>query len=161
MKNTLKAISLILILFLPVSAYAGKEKKPQQKKTLRVLYWNIQNGMWAGQPENYKTFVEWIKSKDPDICVFCEGAQIYYDGTHTHMPNEERYLPVHWKEFCARWGHEYYQVAPRRKSTSTPFGLSNYPDVVTSKYPIDSISVIRGSRPDSVVVNPADRKSVV
>lgn len=155
MKNTIKAIALILILFLPVSAYAKKDKKPQEKKTLRVLYWNIQNGMWAGQEENYKTFVEWIKSKDPDICIFCEAGSIYYNGTNKHMPNEERYLPAHWGEFCARWGHQYHFVTPRRVSKSTPFGLSNYPDAVTSKYPIDSIAIIRGSKPDSVVVNPA------
>ena len=132
---------------------AGDKPKHNSEKTLRVLYWNIQNGMWAGQQENYKQFVEWIKSYDPDICIFCEGAQIYYDGTHEHMPNEDRYLPEHWDELCARWGHEYVRVNPRRPSTSTPYGLTNYPCLVTSRYPIDSIAIVKGSQPDSVVVN--------
>lgn len=73
-----------------------------KKETLRILYWNIQNGMWAGQPEQYESFVEWINSQNPDICIFAEAAQIYYDGTNTQMPNEERYLPAHWGELCAR-----------------------------------------------------------
>ena len=33
---------------------------------LRVLYWNIQNGMWADQGNNYDNFVEWVKRYDPD-----------------------------------------------------------------------------------------------
>lgn len=154
-RNVIKIAVLAAILAIPVASNFASAKKPQQKKTLRVLYWNIQNGMWAGQPDNYQAFVDWINSKNPDICVFCEAAQIYYDGTHDHMPNEERYLPAHWDELCARWGHEYHVVTPRRESKSTPFGLSNYPDCITSRYPIDSITVIRGSKPDSVVVNPA------
>ena len=155
MKNILKLIALTLVLTFPVAAQAASAKKPEEKKTLRVLYWNIQNGMWAGQPDNYQQFVDWVISKNPDICIFCEAAQIYYDGTHDHMPNEERYLPEHWGELCARWGHDYHVVTPRRASTSTPFGLSNYPDAITSRYPIDSITVVRGSKPDSVVVNPS------
>lgn len=152
--NTLfKALALILLLAVPMSTADSASKKPE-KKFLRVLYWNIQNGMWCGQPDNYQKFVDWIISKDPDICVFCEAGQIYYDGTAEHMPNEERYLPEHWGELCARWGHDYHIVTPRRKSTSTPFGLSNYPDAITARWPIDTIAFALGHKPDSVVVNP-------
>ena len=159
----LKQFVLALVFSVPVvccaatkgASPASDPDKPQHnsEKTLRVLYWNIQNGMWAGQRENYNQFVDWIKSYDPDICVFCEGAQIYYDGTNEHMPNEDRYLPEHWDELCARWGHEYVRVNPRRPSTSTPYGLTNYPCLVTSRYPIDSVAIVKGSQPDSVVVN--------
>ena len=146
------------VLLWTMPAIAGEptgsmDKKPAPKKTLRVLYWNIQNGMWAGQPDNYQKFVDWVISKDPDICVFCEAAQIYYDGTNEHMPNEERYLPDHWGELCARWGHQYYAINPRRPSTSTPFGLTNYPCGITSRFPIDTIKIVKGRKPDSVVVN--------
>ena len=145
----------LLLAFSAEGLWAAPKGKPQQKKTLKVLYWNIQNGMWAGQPDNYQKFVDWVISKDPDVCIFCEAGQIYYTGTHEHMPNEERYLPAHWGELCARWGHPYHKVTPRRVSRSTPYGLSNYPDAVTSRYPIDSVTVVYGSRPDSVVVNPS------
>jgi len=156
MKKLITALTAAFILSLPSFAEepAGAAvKKPDHKKTLRVLYWNIQNGMWAGQPDNYQKFVDWIISKDPDICIFCEAAQIYYDGTHDHMPNEERYLPAHWGELCARWGHQYHYINPRRPSTSTPFGLTNYPCGVTSRFPIDSVKIVKGRKPDSVVVN--------
>ena len=102
------------IVFVAVTLVAAPESfalnKSGKKETLRVLYWNIQNGMWAGQPDKYDAFVEWIKSQDPDICIFAEAAQIYYDGTNVQMPNEER-------------------------------------------YPIDSIYVVKGHEPDTVVVN--------
>jgi len=152
-KNLSAAIVLAFLLTVPATSDAANKKKDQPKKTLRVLYWNIQNGMWAGQPDNYQAFVDWINSKEPDICIFDEGATIYYDGTAEHMPNEERYLPAHWDELCARWGHSYHVVTPRRPSTSTPFGLTNYPQVITSRYPIDSITIVKGHKPDTVIVN--------
>ena len=31
-------------------------------KTFRLLHWNIQNGMWDGQNDNYDRFVEFVKS---------------------------------------------------------------------------------------------------
>lgn len=33
-----------------------------QRSTLRVLYWNIQNGMWTDQPNGYKNFIAWVKN---------------------------------------------------------------------------------------------------
>ena len=48
---------------------------------LRVLYWNIQNGMWAEQGDNYDNFVEWGKRYDPAVCVWCEAQTIYENGT--------------------------------------------------------------------------------
>lgn len=159
----LKQFALAFILTVPVlccaaikggsAAPASGKPEHNSEKTLRVLYWNIQNGMWAGQPDHYDAFVEWINSWKPDICIFDEGATIYYDGTHEHMPNEERYLPEHWGELCARWGHDHHVVTPRRPSTSTPYGLTNYPEVITSRYPIDSIKIVKGHKPDSVIVN--------
>lgn len=50
---------------------------------LRVLYWNIQNGMWSDQANNYNNFVAWVKKYDPDICVWCESATIYKDNTNS------------------------------------------------------------------------------
>ena len=147
--NALKSLPIIAVLVLETVCCAPKS----EKETLRVLYWNIQNGMWAGQPDHYQAFVDWINSQNPDICIFDEGAQIYYDGTHKHMPNDERYLPAHWDELCARWGHQHHVVTPRRPSTSTPGGLSNYPQVITSRFPIDSVAIIRGHKPDTVIVN--------
>ena len=131
------------LLALCVSPNADAKKQKSRENRLRVLYWNIQNGMWSDQPNNYDNFVEWVKSKDPDICVWCEAATIYYDNVSKSRPKEERYLPSHWGELAARYGHSYWFKSSQR---------DNYPQVITSKYPIDSIFCQSGNA-DTVVVH--------
>ena len=50
------------------------------EKPLRVLYWNIQNGMWDGQTDNYRRFTEWVAAQNPDICVWAESVSLYYSN---------------------------------------------------------------------------------
>lgn len=149
----LAAVAVCCVVVSGSSVHTDSQKPRHKNGTLRVLYWNIQNGMWAGQPDHYQAFVDWINAWNPDICIFDEGAQIYYTGTNDHMPNDERYLPSHWNELCSRWGHQYSVVTPRRPSTSTPGKLTNYPQVITSRFPIDSVTIVRGNKPDTVIVN--------
>ena len=63
---------------------------------LRVLYWNIQNGMWSDQANNYNNFVAWVKKYDPDVCVWCESATIYKDNTNSAQASSARFLPDGW-----------------------------------------------------------------
>ena len=133
----------VLLAFLSFPAGAQKKKNdsdPAQKKTLRILYWNIQDGMWADQANNYDNFVEWVKQYDPDICVFCEASTIYATGTREEIPLDQRYLPDHWGELCARWGHTSWEKGPQRKSSGYKYGICNYPQVVTSRFPIECIA---------------------
>ena len=118
----------------------------RRETPLRVLYWNIQNGMWADQGNNYDNFVEWVKRYDPDVCVWCEAQTIYEDGTNKACPKEERYLPDNWGEVAARYGHTYWVKGGHR---------DNYPQVITSKYPIEKVLDIVGEEPDSVVTHGA------
>ena len=111
-----------------------------------LLYWNIQNGMWDGQGDNYDRFVAWVKAQDPDICVWCEAASLYYTGTYTYMKNEERYLPAHWKELAKRYGHDYVALGAYR---------DGYPQVVTSKHPIETVRKIAGTPPERYVIHGA------
>ncbi|MBQ0024275.1 MAG: endonuclease [Bacteroidales bacterium] len=115
-------------------------------RNLRLLYWNIQNGMWDGQDDNYDRFVAWVSSRNPDICVWCEGQSIYYNGTADYMKPQERYLVDGWKELAARYGHQYVYVGGHRDS---------YPQVITSRYPIENVERIVGAEPDSVVTHGA------
>ena len=73
----MKKIALLFIaslVLLSCGVTARKTKSPATSQTtLRLLHWNIQNGMWDGQNDNYDRFVEYVKSKDPDICVWCEA----------------------------------------------------------------------------------------
>lgn len=102
--------------------------------TVRLLYWNIQNGMWADQANNYNNFVKWVKTYDPDICVWCESETIYKDNTST--TTSSRFLPAGWNALGARYGHTYAAVGGDR---------DNYPQSVTSKFPITTVLKITDS----------------
>ena len=110
------------------------ESWTRSANTLRVLMWNIQNGMWADQHNNYNNFVAWVQKYDPDICIWCESETIYNDLTNTSMTSS-RYLPNGWSSLCKRYGHSY---------ASTGGNRDNYSQSVTSKYPITTISKITG-----------------
>ena len=116
------------------------------KGKLRLLYWNIQNGMWSGQGDNYDQFVEWVKVQNPDVCVWGEAQTIYTTGTADPMEASKRYLVDYWGELAKRYGHSYWYVGGHR---------DNYPQVITSKYPIKDVSRIVGAEPDSVVTHGA------
>ena len=104
----------------------------KDNSNLRVLLWNIQNGMIVDQHNNYENFVKWVKKYDPDICIWCESESIYKDKSGTSSGNS-KYLPDGWANLCTRYGHSYAAVGGNR---------DNYPQTVTSKYPIKTIKKI-------------------
>jgi endonuclease/exonuclease/phosphatase family metal-dependent hydrolase len=114
------------------------------KKDVRLIYWNIQNGMWDGQNDNYDRFVNWVNEKDPDICVWAEAQSIFYTDTDECMKEEEMYLVKHWDELAARYGHKYVYIGGYR---------DDYPQAITSKYPIENVDRIIGNDADSVVLH--------
>lgn len=116
------------------------------EKPLRVLYWNIQNGMWDGQTDNYRRFTEWVAAQNPDICVWAESVSLYYSNTADPLPKEERFLPDGWEGLAARYGHKYIYMGGHR---------DDYPQVITSKYPIENVKRIVGNGKDSVVTHGA------
>ncbi len=131
-----------------IAAVCGASKRDNN---MRLLYWNIQNGMWSDQPNNYDNFVEWVKKYDPDVCVWCEAQTIYEDGTSKARKADDRYLTDNWGELAARYGHKYWTKSGHR---------DNYPQVITSKYPIEKILDIVGEEPDSVVTHGACRAAI-
>lgn len=124
--------TIIALLTMTLSCFSAQAKKPQN---LRLLYWNIQNGMWSGQTTDYAEFVNFVKEQNPDVCVWCEASTIYYDGTDKSRPKEERYLPAHWHELAKRYGHKYTYLGGFR---------DNYPQVITSRYPIEGVRALTG-----------------
>lgn len=110
---------------LSVSTADGKE--------LKVLYWNVQNGMWSGQDDKYDAFVSWVKAQKPDVCIWAEAETIYYTGSSKRLPREERYFI--WDKVAPRYGHKYIYIAGHR---------DGYPQVMTSKYPIENVEKIVG-----------------
>lgn len=105
-----------------------------RKGTLKILYWNIANGMWADQGNNFNNFVAWVKEYDPDVCVWCEAATIYSaDGKNPPSP---KYLPDGWSALASRYGHSYTSLG------GVVGGSWAYPQIVTSKYPLSTIQKI-------------------
>ena len=116
-------------------------------KPLRLLYWNIQNGMWYDQPSHYDNFVKFVSAQKPDICVWCEAQTLYHDGTDQGISDvSERYLPDNWDELALRYGHPYVYLAAHR---------DGYPQVITSRYPIRNVCRMMGEKPDSIVAHGA------
>ena len=101
----------------------------------KLISWNIQDGMWSDQANNYDNFVEFLKTTDPDVCVFCEAKT-------THLESgQEPYLPDNWDKVAARYGHPYVYLAQDQ---------DNSPQVITSKHPIKNMKRISGSQ-DTIV----------
>lgn len=137
-RKSLTFIFSVLVLMLAV---------PTSGRDLKVLYWNIQNGMWADQENNYDNFVEYVKSQDPDICVWCEAESRYRTGTNVKMTEyDEFYLPWNWDFLARRYGHQYVLVCGKRDT---------FPQVITSKYPVRIVKRVNGNGDDIVVVHGA------
>ena len=139
MKLRTTLLCVLLLVFGSSMLYGSCKAKP---KTLRLLYWNIQNGMWDGQGDNYDRFVEFVKEQDPDVCVWCEAQSIWITDSDQKMEKEDRYLVKNWGELAARYGHKYWGIGGHR---------DNYPQVITSKYPITYIDKIVGNGEDIIV----------
>ena len=108
-----------------------KDHTARNNSTLRVLSWNIQNGMWSDQDNNYRNFVEWVEKYDPDVCMWCEGETIFNKlGDKVYGTN--RTFPREWAQYAAKYGHNYVSYVKGSND--------NYPQVVTSKYPIEKVA---------------------
>ncbi|MCR5561325.1 MAG: endonuclease [Bacteroidales bacterium] len=138
MKRLLTIIAMLLALS---AASSGKGKE------IKVLYWNIQNGMWSDQGNNYDNFVAFVKEMDPDICIWAEAESRYITDTNTRLKgSEHQYLPWNWDLLAARYGHSYALLCGKR---------DGFPQVVTSKYPLQIVKRVTGNGDDIVVAHGA------
>lgn len=139
MRKVFFIVSLLLSLFCTIACGKGKEVK--------ILYWNIQNGMWHDQADDYDNFVAFIKEQDPDICIWAEAESRYITDTAVKMKMpEEQYLPWNWDLLARRYGHQYVLVCGKRDT---------FPQVITSKYPIRIVKRLTGNGDDVIVVHGA------
>ena len=118
-----------------------------QGREVKVLYWNIQNGMWHDQGNNYDNFVAYVREQDPDICIWAEAESRYITdkAVKMQMP-EDQYLPWNWDLLAARYGHTHTLVCGKRDT---------FPQVITSKYPLKIVRRISGNGSDIIVAHGA------
>ena len=141
--QNLGALAMLLAL---CSCSCLRGARSEKADSLKLVYWNIQNGMWSEQDSGYGNFVSWVNAQNPDICVWCEAESNYISGSDKRMQKEDKYLPEHWGELAARYGHKYWAIGGHRDS---------FPQVITSRYPIETVEQIIGEEPDSVVTHGA------
>ena len=100
-------------------------------KSLRVMLWNLQAGMWCDQHNNYDNFVKWVKRYDPDLCIWLESESYAPDNSASGtLPESERFLPNGWSTLAARYGHSYIGRGGDRDNGS---------QTITSRFPITTL----------------------
>lgn len=132
---------IVIVLGLLAMCWTSSNAVAGRPENLRLVYWNIQNGMWDGQPDDYQRFTDWVKAQKPDVCVWCEAQPIYKTGTYTKLDNVEEWqkdelMTKMWKRLGKRYGHKYIYIGGHR---------DNYPQVVTSRYPLQAVDRIIGN----------------
>lgn len=145
MRKTLIYIVSALICFGTACGSSSSAEEPA--KEIKILYWNIQNGMWADQGNNYDKFVEFVRSVNPDICVWCEAQSRYRTGTAVKMTSKDNvYLPDNWDKLASRYGHSYSCISGKR---------DEFPQVVTARFPVKCVKRINGDGKEIIVVHGA------
>ena len=152
MRRVLFIFAAAMLLFVGCDKAKTSAQTANPEGIVKILVWNIQNGMWSDQGYNYENFVTWVKSYKPDICIWCEARSNYKTGSSTSMPADQCYLPDGWGELAARYGHEHWAKSGQR---------DNFPQVITSRYPIETVSKIIGNGADTVVTHGAGQYRIV
>lgn len=139
-------MSRLFTALLTVLSLGGICLRAQDTQQVRLVYWNIQNGMWDGQGDNYDRFVAWVKAQEPDICVWCEAQSIYVTDSDKPMKASKRFLERGWDSLAVRYGHRYVYVGGHP---------DDFPQVITSRYPIENRLRIGAPAGDTVVMHGA------
>ena len=103
-------------------------------ESLKIIEYNIRNGMQYDQWQDYAAFANWVRVQEPDILVLCEGRSLYAsDGKK--LPAEKQAFPAQLAKYAAQWGHPY---------TAVSSGNGPYPVLVTSRYPLRIVQQLSG-----------------
>ena len=133
------------VIFLLVTGFFDSFAKKESDETLNLLYWNIQNGMWDGQADDYQRFTDWVSEQHPDICVWCEAQKLYVVGSDKSEKETEEECIARWRRLAARYRHQYVYLSAHP---------DNYPQLVTSRFPMDAEKLIKGNS-DTIVCHGA------
>ncbi len=111
--NKYRLISLILISFITLSFSLASA----QNKNMKILCYNILEGMKKDTTEGKVVFAEWIKAQDPDILALQEV---------------NKFTQKKLEDLARSYGHPYAVLLKE----------NGYPVALTSKYPIVNVSKV-------------------
>lgn len=117
-----KWLLALLIIFI----CAGSKQLRAQEK-MRIISYNIEEGMKADTSKGKKDFVGWIKSLDPDIMALEEC---------------NKFTQVSLEELAHSYGHPYAIIVKEK----------GYPTAITSKYPIVNVQKITDNMTHGFIV---------
>ena len=143
-KNLICFLAAMMLAIVCAQAKMLHEKK-SDKRGMTLLYWNIQNGMWDGQTDDYHRFTSWVQVQKPDICVWCEAQKLYVTGTDNSEVESEEECLERWRRLAERYGHAYVYLSAHP---------DNYPQLITSRFPLESEKLITGNA-DTIVCHGA------
>jgi endonuclease/exonuclease/phosphatase family metal-dependent hydrolase len=138
MPNSLRILSLLLVLSFRAFAETTPGSVPAQDRTLKVMTFNIRNSS-AKDGANHWThrkdlFVSTIRTFDPDLLGLQEVLADQYDDLHTALPD---YTPIGVaREDGVRkgeWAEIMYRTSRFDQIDSGNFWLSEQPEAVGSK----------------------------
>ena len=115
MTRNLRFAALLLLAGVFAAAPAVQGARPGKKKaqTVRLMDYNIADGMWYDQYNRYDRFVAWVRTQDPDVFAICEGATHWNEHKKTVSKEQmPRYLPDSLHLLAERWGHPYTAIGP-------------------------------------------------
>ena len=118
-KTKLKIVALISGIILSTSsAFASLE----DAKQLKIISYNVYNGMKLDESEGKQKYIEWAKAQDADIIAWQE----------MNFFTREKL-----EKFAASYGHKYAILLKE-----SPEDAAFFPVAITSKYPIINVNKV-------------------
>lgn len=106
------------------SQLSSAEGTLESKKELKIISYNVYNGMKIDTSEGKQKYIEWAKKQDADIIAWQE-MNLFTQQTL--------------EEFAHSIGHTY---AVLLKEPPTPGEMNSFPTALTSKYPIVNVKKV-------------------
>lgn len=117
-KMKLKLLAIISSIILSTSAFASLE----EAKVLKIISYNVYNGMKLDESEGKQKFIDWAKIQDADIIAWQEMNFFTREKLET---------------FAASYGHKYAVLLKE-----SPNDAAFFPVAITSKYPIVNVNKV-------------------
>ena len=116
-KQFICTVTVLVSIFITVGATG------RQRSMMRIVDYNLLEGMTLDSKNEYENFINWVNEQNPDILALEE----------TNGISEEQLQGL-----AAKWGHPYVAT-----NCNYP-GASSYPVAITSKYELEDLQHIVG-----------------